>query len=85
MQKAVFCNAKGCFLLHKPMYFRQKTTKICMNKQAEVHEKRQETRILWICLSRTENNFDNIFYRQIYQKWTIYNQRKNMGCKADIN
>lgn len=29
--------------------------------QAEVHEKRQETRILWICLSRTENNFDNIF------------------------
>lgn len=56
MQKAVFCNAKGCFLLHKPMYFRQKTTKICMNKQAEVHEKRQETKILWICFSRTENN-----------------------------
>lgn len=53
--------------------------------QAEVHEKRQEARILWICLSRTENNFDNIFYREIYQKWTIYNQRKNMGCKADIN
>lgn len=53
-----------------------------MNKQAEVHKKRQETRILWICFSRTENNFDNIFYRQIYQKWTIYNQRKNMGCKA---
>ena len=44
-----------------------------MNKQAEVHEKRQETKILWICFSRTENNFDNIFYRQIYQKWTIYN------------
>ncbi len=44
MQKAVFCNAKGCFLLHKPMYFRQKTTKICMNKQGEVHEKRQETK-----------------------------------------
>lgn len=61
MQKAVFCNAKGCFLLHKPMCFRQKTTKICMNKQTEVHEKRQETRILWICFSRTENNFDNIF------------------------
>jgi hypothetical protein len=40
---------------------------------------------LWICFSRTENNFDNIFYRQIYKKWTIYNQRKNMGCKADIN
>lgn len=56
-----------------------------MNKQAEVHEKRQETKILWICFSRTENNFDNIFYRLIYQKWTIYNQRKNMGCKADIN
>lgn len=55
-----------------------------MNKQAEVHEKRQETRILWIYFSRTENNFDNIFYRQIYQKWTIYNQRKNMGCNTHL-
>lgn len=53
-----------------------------MNKQAEVHEKRQETRILWICFSRTENNFDNIFYRQIYQKWTIYNLEEKHGMQG---
>lgn len=57
-----------------------------MNKQAEVHEKRQETKILWICFSRTENNFDNIFYRQIYQKWTIYNleEKHGMQCRHKL-
>ncbi len=45
-------------------------------------KKRQETRILWICFSRTENNFDNIFYRQIYQKWTIYNLEEKHGMQG---